>query len=126
MKETCNSICRARKSLSKRLKAQQHYPRPTGGAVTHHKKTLAKVLVERSVDRCTYAGCTMSAAVGHETAKSLMAGELMKFDMPDVSSLVVRELERKAANLADRMTVTRDRILRETLLQTARNGKHRR
>jgi hypothetical protein len=68
----------------------------------------------------------MSAAVGHETAKSLMAGELMKFDMPDVSSLVVRELERKAANLADRMTVTRDRILRETLLQTARNGKHRR
>jgi hypothetical protein len=85
---------------------------------------MSKVIVERASNRCTYDGCTMSASVGHETKKAISAGEIQARDMKEVSALVVKELERKAADLADRGTLMQDKILKMQLQQLAKD-RHR-
>jgi|GEM_PF-4124078 len=124
MTEHCNARCKAAKSLSARLKAAQTYARPTGDALPHHNKVMSKVLVERATNRCTYDGCKMSDSIGHETKKAISAGEIQARDMKEVSILVVKELERKAADLADRGTLMQDKILKAQLQQLAKD-RHR-
>jgi hypothetical protein len=66
----------------------------------------------------------MSDSIGHETKKAISAGEIQARDMKEVSILVVKELERKAADLADRGTLMQDKILKAQLQQLAKD-RHR-